>query len=135
MTPQDLESAWQRRSLLVILVAAFIGQNAIALPYVRQNGWRSVADFFVGDITRTTPGRFAMLDLTFVVIGFHTWAFAEARRLHIVRWWVASFVLTFGVGIATAIPFFFLARERAIARSREPETSTEGNFTSSTVNL
>ena len=60
--------------------------------------------------------RFAMVDLMYVVIGFHIWAFSEARKLHIIRWWVASFVLTFGVGIATAIPFFLLARDRAVER-------------------
>lgn len=117
-------STWQRRSLIAIFLSAFVSQNAIALPYVRENGWRSVADFFVGDITRTTPGRFAMVDLTFVVLGFHAWAFGEARRLGIVRWWAVSLILTFGVGIATAIPFFFLARERALARLESAEAVT-----------
>jgi len=40
----------------------------------------------------------------------------EAKRLGILRWWAASLVLSFGVGIATGIPFFLLARERAVAR-------------------
>lgn len=115
MSDTTTTDRWEQRSLLVIFVAAFFTQNAIALPYVRENGWRSAADFFVGDIHKTTPGRFAMVDLTFVVIVFHAWAFAEARRLHILRWWVASFVMTFGVGIATAIPFFLLARNRALS--------------------
>ncbi|WP_040794501.1 DUF2834 domain-containing protein [Nocardia higoensis] len=117
MPTLDVAPAWRERALLVIFLTAFIGQNAIAIPYVQKNGPRSVADFFVGDILRTTPGRFAMTDLGFVVVGFHTWAFGEAKRLGILRWWAASMVLTFGVGIATAIPFFFLARERALTRT------------------
>ncbi|CAM2962506.1 uncharacterized protein DUF2834 [Williamsia muralis] len=107
---------WRRRSLMVTFVAALVTQNAIAIPYVRENGPKSVLDFFIGDIHKTTPGRFAMVDLMYVVIGFHIWAFSEAKKLHIIRWWVASFVLTFGVGIATAIPFFLLARDRALER-------------------
>ncbi len=114
MTTTDTDQKWRERSLLVVFVTALVSQNAIAIPYVRRNGPESVKDFFVGDILKTTPGRFAMVDLTFVVIGFHLWAFAEARRLRILPWWAASVVLTFGVGIATAIPFFFLARERAL---------------------
>ncbi|PHV66610.1 DUF2834 domain-containing protein [Williamsia muralis] len=107
---------WRRRSLMATFVAALVTQNAIAIPYVKENGPKSVLDFFVGDIHKTTPGRFAMVDLMYVVIGFHIWAFSEAKKLHIIRWWVASFVLTFGVGIATAIPFFLLARDRALER-------------------
>ena len=107
---------WRRRSLMATFVAALVTQNAIAIPYVKENGPKSVLDFFVGDIHKTTPGRFAMVDLVYVVIGFHIWAFSEAKKLHIIRWWVASFVLTFGVGIATAIPFFLLARDRALER-------------------
>ena len=107
---------WRRRSLMVTFVAALVTQNAIAIPYVRENGPKSVLDFFIGDIHKTTPGRFAMVDLMYVVVGFHIWAFSEAKKLHIIRWWVASFVLTFGVGIATAIPFFLLARDRAVER-------------------
>ncbi|MFW0793776.1 DUF2834 domain-containing protein [Gordonia sp. CPCC 205515] len=114
MTPPEIPTQWRQRSLLAIFLAAFVTQNAIAIPYVRKNGWRSTADFFGGDILKTTPGRFAMVDLTYVVIGFHAWALTEARRLNIMRWWIASVVLTFGVGIATAIPFFFLARDRAL---------------------
>ncbi|QTI70658.1 DUF2834 domain-containing protein [Gordonia polyisoprenivorans] len=113
-----IESArpvWYRRSLLAVFIASFFTQNAIALPYVARNGASSAKDFFVGDILKTTPGRFAMVDLGYVVLGFHLWAFAEARRLSILRWWIASVVLTFGVGIATAIPFFLLARDRALS--------------------
>lgn len=104
----------RERSLLAVFLAAFVTQNAIAIPYVRENGWRSVADFFGGDILKTTPGRFAMVDLTYVVVAFHLWAVVEAKNLGILRWWIASVILTFGVGIATAIPFFFLVRERAL---------------------
>lgn len=117
MPNHDAAPAWRERALLVIFLAAFVTQNAIALPYVRKNGLRSVADFFVGDTFKTTPGRFAAADLGFVGVGFHTWAFGEAKRLGILRWWAASMVLTFGVGIATGIPFFLLARERAVAGS------------------
>ncbi|MEE3849143.1 DUF2834 domain-containing protein [Gordonia sp. LSe1-13] len=105
----------REKPLFALFIAAFIIQNAIALPYVRENGLRSTQDFFVGDILKTTPGRFALVDLGFVSISFHIWAFAEARRLRIVPWWIASFVLTCGVGIATAVPFFLLVRDRAIA--------------------
>lgn len=115
MTTTDIDQKWRERSLLVVFVTALVTQNAIAIPYVRRNGPQSAKDFFVGDILASTPGRFAMVDLTFVVLGFHLWAFSEARRLRILPWWAASVVLTFGVGIATAIPFFFLARERALA--------------------
>lgn len=58
-----------------------------------------------------------MVDLIFVVIGFHVWALAEARRLGIIRWWAASFVLTFTVGIATAIPFFLLVRDYTVDKA------------------
>ncbi|MGU3293219.1 DUF2834 domain-containing protein [Williamsia sp. M5A3_1d] len=112
------ESPSRDRTLAALFVAAFIGQNAIALPYVREHGWRSAADFFVGDIHSTVPGRFAMVDLAFVVVSFHVWAFSEARRMKMTRTWAVSFVMTFSVGIATAIPFFLLARER---RSRQLE--------------
>ncbi|GAB88904.1 DUF2834 domain-containing protein [Gordonia rhizosphera] len=112
MTTPESANPWRRRALIVVFLAAFVNQNAIAVPYIRRNGWRSVGDFFGGDIVKTTPGRFAMVDLTYVVVGFHVWAFAEARRLGILRWWAASVVLTFSVGIATAIPFFLLVRDR-----------------------
>lgn len=114
MTEPDRK--WRERSLFAVFLTALVSQNAIAIPYVRRNGPASVKDFFVGDIMKSTPGRFAMVDLLFVVIGFHLWAFGEARRLRIVGWWIASVVLTFGVGIGTAIPFFFYARERAAGR-------------------
>ncbi|ORM37640.1 DUF2834 domain-containing protein [Williamsia sp. 1135] len=107
---------WRRRSLAATFVAAFVTQNAIAVPYVKENGPKSVLDFFVGDIHKTVPGRFAMVDLLYVVVGFHLWAIVEAKKLGIIRWWVASFVMTFGVGIATAIPFFLLARDLAVER-------------------
>lgn len=110
-------SSWRRPTLIATLVAAFITQNSIALPYVRRNGPKSALDFFVGDIYKTVPGRFAMVDLGFVVLGFHLWAFSEARRLGIVRWWAISFVLTFSVGIATAIPFFLLVRDFTVDKT------------------
>nr|WP_040585800.1 DUF2834 domain-containing protein [Segniliparus rugosus] len=103
-----------RTGLLIAFVAAFFTQNSIALPYVAKNGLRSARDFFVGDIWKTTPGKFAMVDLGLVVGGFHLWAFADAKRLGVLRWWAASFVLTFTVGIGTAIPFYCLAREGAV---------------------
>ncbi|MBD0862262.1 DUF2834 domain-containing protein [Gordonia sp. zg691] len=115
VTAEGVDTRWRQRSLLAVFLTALVAQNALAIPYVQRNGPASVKDFFVGDILKTTPGRFAMVDLTFVVIGFHVWAFSEARRLRILPWWLASVVLTFGVGIATAIPFFFLARERALS--------------------
>lgn len=110
----SIPSPRRDRALGALFVAALVGQNAIAIPYVRANGWKSVADFFVGDIQKTVPGRFAMLDLAFVVLSFHVWAFTEARRLRMTGIWIVSFVMTFGVGIATAIPFFLLARERRL---------------------
>ncbi|GAC01586.1 hypothetical protein GONAM_29_00300 [Gordonia namibiensis NBRC 108229] len=116
MTYEGMNQKWRERSLFAVFVTALVTQNAIAIPYVARNGPESVKDFFVGDIMKTTPGRFAMVDLLFVVIAFHLWAFGEAKRLRIMPWWFASVVLTFGVGIATAIPFFFLARERAMRR-------------------
>ena len=102
--------------LIVSRLPAFVTQTAIAVPYVKENGPKSVLDFFVGDIHKTVPGRFAMVDLLYVVVGFHLWAIVEAKKLGIIRWWVASFVMTFGVGIATAIPFFLLARDLAVER-------------------
>ncbi|WP_067703253.1 DUF2834 domain-containing protein [Nocardia jejuensis] len=111
------DQPWIRPTLIATLIAAFITQNSIAIPYVRRNGPTSAADFFVGDILKTVPGRFAMVDLAFVVLGFHAWAFAEARRLGIVRWWAISFVLTFSVGIATAIPFFLLVRDFTVSKT------------------
>lgn len=108
---------WWRRSLIGIFLASFVTQNAIAIPYVRENGPRSVVDFFgAGELPKTVPGRFALVDLGFVTLGFHVWALAEARRQGIVRWWIGSVVLTFSVGIATAIPFFLLAQESASRR-------------------
>ncbi|MEU1210160.1 DUF2834 domain-containing protein [Nocardia sp. NPDC005825] len=111
------DQSWRRPTLIATLIAAFITQNSIALPYVRRNGPKSALDFFVGDIYKTVPGRFAMIDLTFVVLGFHLWAFAEARKLGIMRWWAASFALTFTVGIATAIPFFLLVRDFTVEKA------------------
>ncbi|GAC67393.1 DUF2834 domain-containing protein [Gordonia soli] len=108
-------SPLRRRLLAAIAATAFVTQNSVAVPYVLDNGWRSTQDFFVGGIWKTVPGRFAMIDLTFVVIGFHAWALLESKRLNILRWWFASFVLTWSVGIATAIPAFLYARDRAIA--------------------
>ncbi|MFL0160081.1 DUF2834 domain-containing protein [Mycobacteroides chelonae] len=48
---------------------------------------------------------------------FQAWAFSEARRLGILRWWAASVLVTFGVGAGTAVPFFLLVRDAAAARS------------------
>lgn len=48
-------------------------------------------------------------------------AFAGARRLGIVRWWAASFALTFAVGIATVIPFFLLVRDFMVDKRRTVE--------------
>ena len=110
--------AWYQRSLIAIFVSSFLVQVGLAVPYVTKNGPASVKDFFVGDIWKTLPGRFAMVDLTFVVIAFHFWAVNEARSLGIMRWWLASLAMTFGVGIASAIPFFLLARERVIQAAR-----------------
>ena len=117
MSGQELiaeDRSGRRPGLLVAFVVAFFAQNAIALPYVAKNGPKSAKDFFVGGIWKTTPGRFAMVDLLLVVWGFHLWAFVDAKRLGIFRWWAASFVLTFTVGIGTAIPFYYLARESAV---------------------
>ncbi|MFI7004691.1 DUF2834 domain-containing protein [Nocardia sp. NPDC050175] len=117
MSEGTADSPWRRPTLIATLVAAFVTQNSIALPYVRRNGPKSALDFFVGDIYKTVPGRFAMVDLAFVVLGFHVWAFSEARRLGIMRWWAISFVLTFSVGIATAIPFFLLVRDFTVDKA------------------
>ncbi|WP_334024582.1 DUF2834 domain-containing protein [Nocardia terpenica] len=95
MSHGTADSSWRRPTLIATLVAAFITQNSIALPYVWRNGPKSVLNFFVGDIYKTVPGRFAMADLAFVVLGFHIWAFSEARRLGIIRWWAITFVMTF----------------------------------------
>ncbi|QBS39548.1 DUF2834 domain-containing protein [Nocardia sp. CS682] len=121
MSDRTTGQSWRRPTLIATLIAAFITQNSIAVPYVQRNGPKSVLDFFVGDIYKTVPGRFAMVDLGFVVLGFHAWAFAEARRLGILRWWAASFVLTFSVGIATAIPFFLLVRDFTVDKAAERE--------------
>ncbi|APA99970.1 DUF2834 domain-containing protein [Nocardia seriolae] len=117
MSGKLVDQSWRRPTLIATLIAAFVTQNSIALPYVRRKGPKSALDFFVGDIYKTVPGRFAMVDLIFVVLGFHLWAFAESRRLGIMRWWAASFALTFTVGIATAIPFFLLARDFTVDKA------------------
>ncbi|MFC7959081.1 DUF2834 domain-containing protein [Rhodococcoides kroppenstedtii] len=104
----------EERRLMALAAAAGVAQNAIALPYVAQNGPRSAADFFVGKIWSTVPGRFAMVDLILVVVGFHLWARAEAGRLGIRGWWWVSVLMTFTVGIGTAIPFFLGIRARTI---------------------
>ncbi|MFI5782925.1 DUF2834 domain-containing protein [Nocardia sp. NPDC051570] len=114
--------SWRRPALIAILIAAFIGQNSIGVPYVRRNGPKSALDFISGDILTTVPGRFAVVDLAFVVFAFHAWAFGEARQLGIVRWWAVSFVLSFAVGIGTAIPFFLLVRDFTMGSRRlEPD--------------
>jgi len=48
---------------------------------------------------------------------FQGWSFVEARRLGILRWWVASVLMTFGIGAGTAVPFFLLVRDMASART------------------
>lgn len=48
---------------------------------------------------------------------FQAWSFAEARRLGILRWWVASVLVTFGIGAGTTVPFFLLVRDIAAART------------------
>ncbi|MBF6328186.1 DUF2834 domain-containing protein [Nocardia transvalensis] len=114
------DQPWLRPTLFATLIAAFITQRSIALPYVWRNGPKSALDFFVGDIWKTAPGRFAMVDLAFVCIGFHAWAFAEARRLGILRWWAVSFALT-AVGIASAMPFFLLVRDFTVSNLASKE--------------
>jgi len=73
------------RRLIAIAAVAGVAQNAIAIPYVREHGTRSVADFFVGKIWSTVPGKFAMVDLILVVVAFHAWALPESGRLGIRR--------------------------------------------------
>ncbi|MDQ1179207.1 DUF2834 domain-containing protein [Rhodococcus sp. SORGH_AS_0301] len=104
----------EERRLIAIAALAGVAQNAIAIPYVREHGTRSVADFFVGKIWSTVPGKFAMVDLILVVVAFHAWALPESGRLGIRRWWWATLTMTFTVGIGTAIPFFLAARARAL---------------------
>lgn len=118
MVDSTAEPSWRRPTLIATLIAAFITQNSIGVPYVRKNGRKSALDFVSGDILKTVPGRFAVVDLAFVVFGFHVWAFGEARQLGIVRWWAVSFVLSFVVGIATGIPFFLLVRDFALSKRR-----------------
>ncbi|WP_308119276.1 hypothetical protein [Rhodococcus sp. BP-332] len=43
-------TASEERRLIAIAAVAGVAQNAIAIPYVREHGTRSVADFFVGKI-------------------------------------------------------------------------------------
>ena len=107
-------TASEERRLIAIAAVAGVAQNAIAIPYVREHGTRSVADFFVGKIWSTVPGKFAMVDLILVVVAFHAWALPESGRLGIRRWWWATLFMTFTVGIGTAIPFFLAARARAL---------------------
>lgn len=55
MSDTSAAQSWRRPTLIATLIAAFITQNSIALPYVRRNGPKSTLDFFVGDITRPSP--------------------------------------------------------------------------------
>ncbi|MGL4306146.1 MAG: DUF2834 domain-containing protein [Mycobacteriaceae bacterium] len=110
MTRSSPLPTWLRPSLLVLFFLSFFIQNSIALPYVHKNGKKSILDFFVGDIHKTTPGKFAMVDLGLTVTGFHTWAYADAKQRGIIRWWIISLILTFTVGIATAVPFYLYIR-------------------------
>ncbi|WP_337251863.1 DUF2834 domain-containing protein [Mycobacteroides chelonae] len=68
--------------------------------------------------------RFIYSDTYLMGTAFQVWAFAEARRLGILRWWVASVLMTFGVGAGTAVPFFLLVRDTAATRtaSTSPDT-------------
>ncbi|WP_433579104.1 DUF2834 domain-containing protein [Nocardia brasiliensis] len=115
MLDDTVDISWRRPVLAGSLIVALVTQSAIAVPYVLTNGPRSILDFFVGDIYVTVPGRYAMIDLAFVTLIFHIWAFGEARRLGITRWWLVSFLASFAVGIATGIPAFLVAREYALA--------------------
>lgn len=108
-----------RGILLATTLIAFVIQNSIAWPYARKHGLRkAAADFFKPPSKAPLPAiRFIYSDTYLMGTAFQAWAFSEARRLGILRWWAASVLVTFGVGAGTAVPFFLLVRDTAAARS------------------
>ncbi len=108
-----------RAILLATTLVAFVTQNSIAWPYAWKHGPRkAAADFFKPPSKAPLPAiRFIYSDTYLMGAAFQAWAFAEARRLGILRWWVASVLVTFGIGAGTAVPFFLLIRDTVAART------------------
>lgn len=125
--PSAPRSDRSRTILLATTLAAFVVQNSIAWPYVAKHGPRKAAvDFFRPPSKAPLPAvRFIYSDTYLMGTAFQAWSFAEARKLGILRWWVASVLVTFGVGAGTAVPFFLLIRDIAATRADQiPHTAT-----------
>ncbi|MGB0211840.1 DUF2834 domain-containing protein [Algiphilus sp.] len=83
------------------------------LQFIAEHGGLPI-DRFIADVYVNAAASSIGNDLLVVVAAFLVWSFAEARRLGMRHWWVYP-ILTFGIAIAFAMPFFLWMRERRMA--------------------
>lgn len=83
------------------------------LQFIAEHGGLPIGRF-IADVYVNAASSSIGNDLLVVVAAFLVWSFAEARRLGMGHWWVYP-ILTFGIAIAFAMPFFLWMRERRMA--------------------
>ena len=97
--------------LLVVTVVGFVVPNVMVGIYIADDGWNP-GDYF-SLWYDSTPSTQLVLDLGIVCLAFLTWAWYDARRHGIRRWWW-SIPATFLVGACFGVPLYLYMRERAL---------------------
>jgi len=100
----------------IFLVTAIVGVMVtwyFNIQFMIETGGFSAVGF-IGACYVNSASTSISNDLLVAVFTFLFWSYSEAKRLGMKNWWVYV-VLTFGIAVAFAFPFFMFMREKAIA--------------------
>lgn len=111
MTPDGAATPAIERWLWTLAVLGFLIPNAMVAAYLIDHGL-AISDYLKA-WTASLPSIQLMVDLGICATAFLTWAWFDARRHGVERWWW-SIVGTFAVGLCFGIPLYLAMRERAL---------------------
>ena len=98
------------RWFAALAVVGFVVPNAFVAVFAVRHG-ADVGAYF-HEWFRSVPGTQLTVDLGLTCLAFLSWAFLDARKRGITRWWV-TLPATGLVGICFAVPLYLWMRERA----------------------
>ena len=105
--------ATRERILLALTVIGFVVPNVMLTIFIARNGLD--LDRYFGDWYGTLPAAQINVDLAIVAVVFFLFAWWEARRIGVERWWLV-FPASCLVGLCFGAPLFLWQRERALNR-------------------
>ncbi len=104
---------------LTYLGLALLGAGSTWYYNVRfmlaSGGGFGLADFIKGGFANYAAASLSV-DVFVAAVVFLVWMFVETRRLGMRRWWIYA-VLTCGIALAFAFPFFLYMREKHLSKT------------------